>query len=471
MKKLLTLVLAAVMLLGCCAMAYAAPLDDAADAMKELQVFTGDPDGNMRLDDSLARREFFKISAALSGHQPVAYRNAFTDIAAGDWFAGYAQALADAGMLLGYADGTALPNNVITQRELGVMLLRLLGEAPEWSKADDAIIAAGLAANIDYNGAAAVTRGEAVLMCANLKADYIGIVSAAGKTAAEVLTAEGTVTVPGLKAKVGDVVEGSRYGVLATADKLSGAKGEDKVWALNMSGTAITIGEDEYRISEDTVFFGLIEKDGATKAAIIDNGALRLFDNLKGDSISIVKADGEELEVAVVKNPVFNIEKATVGVVDEIYQSKGEYYITFIGCDMQFRADEEDEDWEDVDDYDAVVFFAEDGLLTYVDTLYADLCDETATTFDEAALKELSRYEDSWKQTGKWKAISNLDRDLQVFRCDGISIWYDDTALIYLVDKDGVTLGDSSDIKKDSRCMVIADEEQDALLIFVRNDK
>ena len=58
-----------------------------------------------------------------------------------------------------------------------------------------------------------------------------------------------------------------------------------------------------------------------------------------------------------------------------------------------------------------------------------------------------------------------------VANSNGISTWYDADTLIYLVDEEGVTIGDTGDIKKSSKCMTIIDEEHDALLIFVRNDK
>lgn len=71
--------------------------------------------------DSLTRAQIATIMVKSLGIEPAPYQGGFADVAAGDWFAPYVQAAADAGLFSGYPDGTFKPNQVINRQEIAVV--------------------------------------------------------------------------------------------------------------------------------------------------------------------------------------------------------------------------------------------------------------------------------------------------------------------------------------------------------------
>jgi hypothetical protein len=73
---------------------------------------------------SLTRAQISKIMVESLGYQQVDYKGGFSDVDASDWFGGYVQAAIDAGIFVGYPDGTFKPDQVISRQEMAVVAAR-----------------------------------------------------------------------------------------------------------------------------------------------------------------------------------------------------------------------------------------------------------------------------------------------------------------------------------------------------------
>ncbi|MBQ9980128.1 MAG: S-layer homology domain-containing protein [Oscillospiraceae bacterium] len=184
LKKVLTLVLAIVMVVGCLAIgagaAYtddaAITYDDAVSTLTGLGVFEG-TDGAFNPKANLTRQEVAKIVAmTLTGGtlDPTLYEDAkiFTDVD-GLWGEGYINYLAGQGIASGHA-GKYNPQDPVTAQELAKFMLVALGYPAELFTGDNWAaninrVAAQAGLYTDYIGsyAKALTREEAALILYN----------------------------------------------------------------------------------------------------------------------------------------------------------------------------------------------------------------------------------------------------------------------------------------------------------------
>ena len=85
------------------------------DVLSEFNIMTGDPDGNLRLDDYVSRAEFTKIAVNASSYKnSVAVSLAispFPDVTYKHWAAPYVRVGVTGGIVSGYPDGTFQPEN------------------------------------------------------------------------------------------------------------------------------------------------------------------------------------------------------------------------------------------------------------------------------------------------------------------------------------------------------------------------
>ncbi len=123
------------------------------DVLSELNIMTGDPDGNMRLDDYVSRAEFTKIAVAASSYRNSVATNLavspFPDVTYKHWAAPYVRVGVTKGIVSGYPDGNFRPEDTVLFEEAITMLLRVLGYSNEdfgtsWPSGQ-----VGLADNID----------------------------------------------------------------------------------------------------------------------------------------------------------------------------------------------------------------------------------------------------------------------------------------------------------------------------------
>lgn len=134
MKKILSLLLAAVMLTGSLPAALAA--SDTSDSVieqvvKAAEIMVGDSSGNLNLDSTVTRAEYAKMlvcaSASKDSVAGTSNSSPFKDVPYTHWAAGYIKTAVQQGWLSGYLDGSYKPNKTVTLEEAATGVLKLLG--------------------------------------------------------------------------------------------------------------------------------------------------------------------------------------------------------------------------------------------------------------------------------------------------------------------------------------------------------
>lgn len=101
----------------------------AVTALQEAGIVNGYEDGTFGPDGQVTRAEFatmmYRSGAA---GEAVGKANTFSDVAEGKWYAEAVNALAAAGIVNGYGNGTFNPNGLITRAEMAQMIYKALGE-------------------------------------------------------------------------------------------------------------------------------------------------------------------------------------------------------------------------------------------------------------------------------------------------------------------------------------------------------
>jgi len=141
MKRILTFLLALVMLLSLNASASFADIDsssavgNAVNQLSELGIINGYPDGTFRLDETLTRAQFAKIAVHMLGEEKTASSRAanavFSDVSEGHWASGYINYIAEREIINGYPDGSFGAEDTINYAQALTILVRLLGYGGE----------------------------------------------------------------------------------------------------------------------------------------------------------------------------------------------------------------------------------------------------------------------------------------------------------------------------------------------------
>ena len=138
MKKMLSLLLAAVLLAGSLPAALAA--DSVSESVVEqvirsTGIMVGDTSGNMHLDQSVTRAEYAKMLGAASSYKDkvagTSNVSPFKDVPYTHWAAGYVKTAVQQGWLTGYLDGSYKPDQTVTLYEAATGCLKLLGYTTE----------------------------------------------------------------------------------------------------------------------------------------------------------------------------------------------------------------------------------------------------------------------------------------------------------------------------------------------------
>lgn len=143
MKKIVSLVLVLSMVLSMFTFVSASSLKDitgskyeaAVDALMELGVVNGYPDGTYLPNNVVTRAELAKLLVTAYGLEQAAEvakgATAFNDVAADHWASGYINVSSDYKFVNGYPDGSFRPDATVTYAEAITMALRVLGYANE----------------------------------------------------------------------------------------------------------------------------------------------------------------------------------------------------------------------------------------------------------------------------------------------------------------------------------------------------
>ena len=142
MKRIVSLILVLSMVLSMFSMSFAGLKDvegteyeAAVNALIELGVVNGYPDGTFLPDNVVTRAELAKLLVVAYGLEPAAEASkgatAFSDVGAEHWASGYVNVSADYKFVNGYPEGTFKGDATVTYAEAITMCLRVLGYANE----------------------------------------------------------------------------------------------------------------------------------------------------------------------------------------------------------------------------------------------------------------------------------------------------------------------------------------------------
>jgi len=131
MKKIISLLLALVMIFSCTVLSFGASSNKIFQVLGALHIMEGDANGNLNEQSNLTRAQFAKMLVAASG-STVDSTNAmnfslYTDVSKTHWARSYIYQATKNGYLSGYTDYTFKPNNNIKLEEVCSGVLKILG--------------------------------------------------------------------------------------------------------------------------------------------------------------------------------------------------------------------------------------------------------------------------------------------------------------------------------------------------------
>ena len=154
--------------------AYAAELTQAnIDDLKKYEIMVGDPDGNMRLGDSIKRAEFAKMICKVMGVTTTTSACTFNDVPEGHWATGYIAAANELELMKGDGAGTFRPDGQISYAEAITVIVRAVGYEPMAQQRSgypfghiSIAETLGITADIAFDKDAAATREDVGIMIA-----------------------------------------------------------------------------------------------------------------------------------------------------------------------------------------------------------------------------------------------------------------------------------------------------------------
>jgi len=108
---------------------------DFVAVLAEAGISVGYGDGTFRPAADVSRAEIAAMIVRALGESVSASGGTFGDVADGAWYAGFVNRLAELGVVSGRTDGIFDPDGEVTRAELAAMLVRALGESPSTSLA------------------------------------------------------------------------------------------------------------------------------------------------------------------------------------------------------------------------------------------------------------------------------------------------------------------------------------------------
>lgn len=131
MKKFLSVIFIFIFVLTASFSAFAkTPTDEQLSDLAKYNIFNGDEDGNLRLEDSISRAETAKIICTILCYPSNAKESSFPDVSSGHWAVGYIETAKDAGIISGDDKGNFRPSDPVTNEEYLKMLVVALGYEP-----------------------------------------------------------------------------------------------------------------------------------------------------------------------------------------------------------------------------------------------------------------------------------------------------------------------------------------------------
>ena len=178
MKKIIGLVLVLVVLISSVSVFAAKPDEVQLELLKKYGIMTGDPDGNLRLEDTVTRAEATKMLTTALNYASASTRtfekSEFPDVWDTHWAKDYINIAKKRNVVEGDEHGNFNPEADITNEELVKLLVNILGYEPMAEDAggypDGYLITGakiGLTNGLSFVIGEAATRGDAAIMIAN----------------------------------------------------------------------------------------------------------------------------------------------------------------------------------------------------------------------------------------------------------------------------------------------------------------
>ena len=176
MKRLLSLILAMMLLMGIPLQSYAAsPYQKEGDFLKDLGVLKGDNSGNLMLEQNLTREQMVVLISRLYGKEGEAESysaaNSFTDLGpASKYYIPFILWARDQGLIQGMTTSTFGVGQTVTTQQFQTVLLRALGyteEAKDWYNVPAFSNQIGLMKGLSFNPDAKLNRGQVAAMLVN----------------------------------------------------------------------------------------------------------------------------------------------------------------------------------------------------------------------------------------------------------------------------------------------------------------
>lgn len=99
---------------------------DDINSLASKMIITGITNSTYAPENKITRAQFATLIVRALGIESNASKAVFSDVKAGDWFAGAVGAAVDAGVIKGYTDGTFKPNAFVTREEVAAMVVQAL---------------------------------------------------------------------------------------------------------------------------------------------------------------------------------------------------------------------------------------------------------------------------------------------------------------------------------------------------------
>ncbi len=171
MKKIICIILTAFMAFSVTANAN----NDAIEELISFNIIEGDPNGDLRLEDSITRGEAAKVITHLLGVEAVEQaETVFPDVPKEYWASGYISVIHISGIINGMPDGNFEPTAPVTNEQLIKMIVCALGY---YQKAEQfggypfgymqLALTNGLLKGVDVSGMSPATRGDAAIILHN----------------------------------------------------------------------------------------------------------------------------------------------------------------------------------------------------------------------------------------------------------------------------------------------------------------
>lgn len=100
------------------------------NSIRQLDIMSGDKNGNLNLENTISRAEFATMLVAASAYKNTSTQYGYTlfpDVPSTYWAAGYIKVVVEHGYMVGYLDGTFAPNSKVLIEEAVTSVLNLLG--------------------------------------------------------------------------------------------------------------------------------------------------------------------------------------------------------------------------------------------------------------------------------------------------------------------------------------------------------